>query len=206
MSGRNLAKIVIAESRYQILAVLIVVFLSILYTTAFLLGVYTACSDVNVYIEVTANIRKSMKNSTLLKVYNETLTYISQGNISLALNNILYLILHVASRDFFSALIPIIPSYMFYINGIISAPITQKSMAILISALPLILGKIISYSIIGSVTLIIVIDKLILKRSITLQHLQRLILGFILLIFLSLSDILYSIVVDLVVPSQHSMV
>ena len=158
MSGRGSVEITIAESRYQILTILVVVFLIILYTMAFFLGVYTACSDVNVYMEIKASIRKSMKNSTLLRIYNETLKYISQGNISLVLNNILYLILHVASRDFFSALIPIAPSYMFYINGIISAPITQKDMAIFISALPLVLGKIVSYSIIGSVTLIIVIE------------------------------------------------
>ncbi|HIQ03752.1 MAG TPA: hypothetical protein EYH40_04970 [Desulfurococcales archaeon] len=201
MSRRSPVEITIAESRYQVLTILVVVLLAILYTIAFLLGAYTACNDVNVYMEITASIRKNMENSTLLRIYNETLTYISQGNISLVLNNILYLILHVASRDFFSALIPVIPSYMFYINGIISAPITQKGMAIFISALPLVLGKIVSYSIIGSVTLIIVIDKLILKRNITLQYLQRLVLGFILLIFLSLSDILYSIVADLIVPS-----
>ena len=197
MESRELANIRITESKYQSLAIYAIILLCIIYIAAFALGVYTGYENSKVYHETTSHIYRSLRNSTILKMYNETLNYVLQGNVSLAVSNIVYLTLHETSYDFFSALIPIIPSYTFYIHGIISAPVTLENKIILITALPLILGKVLGYSIIGSVTIIFIIDRLFLKKQILLLYLQRLIVGFILLVFISLDDLLYSMITDL---------
>ena len=183
------------------LAISIVILLGVIYTSAFLLGVYVGYVDSKVYHEVASHIQESLKNSTILRIYNETLHYISQGNLSSAVSNILYLMIHESSYDFLSAIIPILPSYTFYIHGIISAPVSNMNRIILLTAFPLIIGKAISYSIIGSVTLLLILDKLLLKKQLVFKYMQRLVVGFILLLFLSLSNILYSMIADLIYSS-----
>ena len=201
LMGGTSAQYTIIKEKYHSLAIFIVIFLSVIYTLAFLLGVYVGYVDSKIYHEVESQIQEGLKNSTILKIYNETLHYISQGNMSLALSNILYLTIHEFSYDFLSAIIPVLPSYTFYIHGIISAPISNINRIILLTAFPLIMGKVIGYSIIGSVTLLLILDKLLIKKQLVFKYIQRLIVGFILLLFLSLSNILYSMIADLIYSS-----
>ncbi len=185
------------------LGFLIFIFIFVLYYGSFMIGLLVGSLNPSIYHEVYVDAYRSLKSSPILEIYRMIFFELYSGHEMTALIYAIALGISSSISRVVMSIIPFVPSYSFFMDGVLSAPISRLQLNTLILVIPVELAGILGYSMVSTSVIMFVLAKLFNVKG--LNVVEYSVVGIVLIFISSILEAVLSSLVLFPVQLLHLM-